>query len=67
MKKRFLNILIIFVSIFLLISIIWFFTGSSEMYPTEEQEEKIRIVSLLLGTICLIIDTVLIRIRKNMI
>ena len=67
MKKRFLNILIIFVSIFLLISIIWFFTGSSEMYHTEEKEEKIRIVSLLLGTICLIIDTVLIRIRKNMI
>ena len=63
MKKWILNILIIIVSLILLISIVSYFNGSLEMYPTEEQIEKVRIISVVIGIISLISDMFLIRLR----
>ena len=63
MKKLVLNILIVFVSLILLISIIYYFNGSLEMYPTEEQIEKVKIVSAVIGIISLISDIFLIKLR----
>ena len=63
MKKWILNVLIIFISIIILISIFYFFNGSLEMYPTEEQKEKVKIVSSIIGSICLIVDIILIRLK----
>ena len=63
MKKWFLHILIVFVSLILLVSIISYFNGSLEMYPTEEQIEKVRIVSVVIGITSLISDIFLIKLR----
>ena len=63
MKKLILNILILFISLILLISIIYYFNGSLEMYPTEEQIEKVKIVSAVIGIISLISDIFLIKLR----
>ena len=63
MKKWILNILIAFISLILLISIVSYFNGSLEMYPTDEQLEKVRIVSVVIGIISLISDIFLIKLR----
>ena len=63
MKKRILNILIAIISLILLISIVSYFNGSLEMYPTEEQIEKVRIVPVVIGIISLISDMFLIKLR----
>ena len=63
MKKWILNILIAIVSLILLISIVSYFNGSLEMYPTEEQIKKVRIISVVIGIISLISDMFLIRLR----
>ncbi len=46
MKKFLLDIGIIFCLIIFLFSLYCFMNGSLEMYPAEEQEEKVRIASM---------------------
>ena len=63
MKKVLLNILIGVVAIALIIFIIWFFNGSLEMYPTQEQQEKTRIITGIGIFISLSIEIFLIAIK----
>ena len=63
MKKWIFNVFIVIISVIFLISVFCFLNGSFETYPTDEQKEKVRIVSSIIGTICLIIDVILIRLR----
>lgn len=43
MKRILLNISIIIVALFIYTSYMYFINGSLEMYPTPEQEEKVKI------------------------
>ena len=65
MKKRILSVLIIIISVILLVSLFCFFNGSLEMHPTEEQNEKTKIASSIIGGICIIIDVILKRLRTK--
>ncbi len=40
------NILIVIFAVGFVVSLLWFVTGSFEMVPTEEQEEKARLAAL---------------------
>lgn len=46
MKKIIINIALFIVSVLAILALCYFVNGSLEMYPTEEQQEKIRIVSM---------------------
>ena len=61
--KIVLDCLILFVSICLLFSIYYLFHGSFELYPTEEQIEKAKIASVMLGMISLVFDIILVKFR----
>lgn len=63
MKKWICNILILIITLIVIGCIILAIKGSSEMFPTEEQMEKARLVYSMLTVIFLIIDIVLISVR----
>lgn len=63
MKKWICNILILIITLIVIGCIILAIKGSSEMFPTEEQMEKARLVYSMLTAIFLIIDIVLISVR----
>ena len=63
MKKTILNILICVVLLFLIFFVSYFFNGSLEMYPTEEQQEKVRLITGLLSILLAIIEMVLVLLR----
>ena len=65
MKKILLNIVIYINNFIILLSIFYLFNGSMEMYPTIEQLEKVRIISLIVVIICLVIDVVLFKIKRK--
>lgn len=60
MKKLVCSSLIVIVSLVALVALFCFVNGSLEMYPTEEQQEKVRIASMTVFLICLIVDVGLI-------
>ena len=67
MKKKMLQIagnilLVLLLSLFLL-SVIWFCYGSLEEFPTEEQQEKVRIVAGSLMIISGILSAVFIGVK----
>ena len=66
MKKILLNIVIYITNFIILISMVYLFNGSMEMYPTIEQLEKVRITSLIVIIICLVIDAVLFKIKRKL-
>ena len=63
-KNILLNILIFFGFVILILLIIWFSIGSLEMFPTKEQIEKNRIISLICIIITLIIEVLLIKFKR---
>ena len=65
MNKWIFSILFMLFTAIFLISMFFFFNGSLEMYPTDEQKDKIKIVSSLIGGICLIVDVILIRLKTT--
>lgn len=66
MKKILLNIVIYINNFIILLSIFYLFNGSMEMYPTIEQLEKVRIISLIVVIIFLVIDVVLFKIKRKL-
>lgn len=66
MKKILLNIVNYINNFIILLSIFYLFNGSMEMYPTIEQLEKVRIISLIVVIICLVIDVVLFKIKRKL-
>ena len=66
MKKILLNIVIYINNFIILLSIFYLFNGSMEMYPTIEQLEKVRLISLIVVIICLVIDVVLFKIKRKL-
>lgn len=63
MKRVFLDLGIVLISIMILMEIFYFFNGSLEAYPTEEQNEKVKIVAFIIMLISFIIDMILVRKR----
>ena len=63
MKKAILNILICIVFVFLVVFVLYYFNGSLEMYPTEEQHEKVRIVAGLFSVLLVIFEVSLVSLR----
>ena len=63
MKKWICNILILIITLIVIGCVTLAIKGSSEMFPTEEQMEKARLVYSMLTAIFLIIDIVLISVR----
>ena len=67
MKRILLNISIIIVALFIYTSYMYFVNGSLEMYPTPEQEEKVKIFT----STCIVlftgieIDIICLRIKKK--
>lgn len=66
MKKKIFNILILIISLIIIWCIYRVTTGSFEMFPTEEQIEKVRLVYSILTAIFLIIDLALISVRVKL-
>ena len=62
-EKWIFNISILIVGLIVIGCIFRAIIGSLEMFPTEEQMEKIRLVYLIMATIFSIIDIVLIGVR----
>lgn len=65
MKKVILNIGIIIATIVTLLGVLYFFNGSLEMYPTEEQIEKAKIGASVIIMVGLVADIVLIRLASK--
>ena len=65
MKKSILNILICIVFFFFIISVLWYFNGSLEMYPTDEQHGKARIAAGLLSVLNAIIGVLLVLLKRK--
>ena len=63
MKRVALDILIIVLALIVIGSALVFKNGSLEMYPTEEQIEKARIVATVVGIISIFLEIFLIRLR----
>ena len=63
MKKWICNILILIITLIVIGCITLAIIGSLEMFPTEEQMEKARLVYSMLTVIFLIIDIMLISVR----
>lgn len=59
------NVLMIIVSLFAGVAILWFFIGSLELYPTAEQQERVRIVAIVIVIFCLVIDGALLFLKKK--
>lgn len=66
MKKNILNIIIFITMIIMIIGIISFFDGSMELYPTDEQLGKSRIISVIIIIICLIVEIVVVRLKRKL-
>ena len=65
MKNIVLNIGIIIFTFMIVVGILYFFNGSLEMVPTEEQIEKVRISSVMLIVIGGISDVSLIMLKNR--
>ena len=65
MKNIVLNIGIIIFTSMIVVGILYFFNGSLEMVPTEEQIEKARICSVMLIIIGVISDVILIMLKHR--
>ena len=63
MKKVVQNILICIIFVLIVISVLYYFNGSLEMYPTEEQHEKVRIVAGTLSILFVALEVILVRKR----
>lgn len=61
--KMILNIAIALVTVIALTGVFFYFNGSLEMYPTEEQIEKVKIASAVITLVSLAIDVCLIWVR----
>lgn len=61
--KWLLNITILVVFIMILLNFMYLFNGSFEEFPTEEQEEKISIVTSIIGIFLFIIEVILVGLR----
>lgn len=66
MKKIFLDLgILIGIGIFLM-SIFCFLHGSFEMYPTQEQTEKVRIAAIAVAGLCVFMSVMLIKSRLKL-
>ncbi len=65
MKKIIINIALFIVSVLAILALCYFVNGSLEMYPTEEQQEKIRIVSMAIFVFCIFVDCGLVMLRRR--
>ena len=59
-SKRAILVAIIIVAAFMILDITYYFNGSVELYPTEEQEEKVRLVTGLMFFVLFIIEAILV-------
>jgi len=59
-SKRAILVAIIIVAAFMILDITYYFNGSVELYPTEEQEEKVRLVAELMFFVLFIIEAILV-------
>jgi hypothetical protein len=66
MIKWILNILIIVILFLIFLDILYFFSGSLELIPSEEQNEKIHIVTIFMGLLLTAVELILIFIRIKM-
>ena len=65
MNKK-INILVLIIFILLVICFSLFISGSLEMFPTEEQQGKFRILIGIIFTLLLLLEGTLIIIRKSL-
>lgn len=63
MKRVILNILIILFAFIIILALMTFINGSLEAFPTDEQIEKTRISSAMVGFFSLMVELFLIRLR----
>ena len=47
----FINIFMVFIFVLMILALLYFFNGSLEMFPTEEQMEKVKIVAVFMMAI----------------
>lgn len=63
--KRAILVAIIIVAVFMILDITYYFNGSFELYPTEEQEEKVRLVTGVMFFMLFIIEVILVFIYRK--
>jgi hypothetical protein len=63
MIKLILNVAITVLLVLLFLDILFYFNGSLEVNPTEEQNEKIHIAAFLLGLLLIAVESILLFIR----
>ena len=64
-KKTIINIAVLLVSLVAICALLYFCTGSLEMEPTQEQQEKVRIASAAVFLCCTLINSALIFMKKK--
>lgn len=65
MRKFGIKVFMAVFAVLLIISVIWFFSGSLEQFPTAEQEGKIRIAAVIMMLICIVTESVLFILLKR--
>ena len=58
--KRAMLVAIIIVAALMIVNILYFFSGSVEFYPTEKQEEKVKLVTGLIFFVLFIVEAILV-------
>lgn len=65
MKRMIINMVIFLVSFVAICALFYFCTGSLEMEPTQEQQEKVKIASMAVFICCMLINAGLIFLKKK--
>lgn len=65
-KRWVVNIACAMAGVCLLLSFLYFWKGSLEMFPTEEQHEKARLAAVFLIIVFTLIEAVLLSIRRKL-
>lgn len=63
----FINIFMVFIFVLMILALLYFFNGSLEMFPTEEQMEKVKIVAVFMMAISVVVELILALIRRMII
>lgn len=57
----------VFIFVLMILALLYFFNGSLEMFPTEEQMEKVKIVAVFMMAISEVVELILALIRRMII
>ncbi|GAA0420812.1 hypothetical protein GCM10009133_31550 [Cocleimonas flava] len=65
-QKNILLALIIMIAVAMILNLSYYFYGSQELYPTQEQDDKVKLFSGLVFFVLLLIESALVNIYRKL-